>query len=189
MFIEHLSLYELNIRVIPEPLTESSLCSVCVKGQHQISVHVLRLLLCVLFYLLLDIFHVGNLCGSVGFLRCLYSITFCLALGFLRFSLFNDWRHHILQFICDGTFLFCLQKEINAYHVQVCIGQSCIFIVNVGNDTGDSIKSAMDRQVADENRMEKERMSSAERVKTARITAVKDIATAFFKRQKSYIFF
>ncbi len=52
-----------------------------------------------------------------------------------------------------------------------------------------SIKSAMDRQVADENRMEKERMSSAERVKTARITAIKDIATAFFKRQKSYIFF
>jgi hypothetical protein len=37
--------------------------------------------------------------------------------------------------------------------------------------------------------LEKEKIRSDERIKSAQIKAIKDIATAYFKRQTEYIFF
>ena len=52
-----------------------------------------------------------------------------------------------------------------------------------------SIKTGMDKQYNDIIAMEKERIRSDERIKSAQIKAIKDIATAYFKRQTEYIFF
>lgn len=52
-----------------------------------------------------------------------------------------------------------------------------------------SIKRNMDKEYNDAIAMEKEKIHSAERIKSAQITAIKDIATAFFKRQTMYSFF
>lgn len=52
-----------------------------------------------------------------------------------------------------------------------------------------SIKKGMDKQYNDIIAMEKEKIRSDERIKSAQIKAIKDIATAYFKRQTEYIFF
>lgn len=51
------------------------------------------------------------------------------------------------------------------------------------------IKSDMDKLHNEAVAMEKEKIRSEERIKTAQITAIKDIATAYFKRQTEYVFF
>ena len=50
------------------------------------------------------------------------------------------------------------------------------------------IKKGMDKQYNDIIAMEKEKIRSDERIKSAQIKAIKDIATAYFKRQTEYIF-
>lgn len=52
-----------------------------------------------------------------------------------------------------------------------------------------SIKKSMDRQYDDMVAMEKERTRSAERIRSAQIKAIRDIATAYFQRQTEYVFF
>ncbi len=52
-----------------------------------------------------------------------------------------------------------------------------------------SIKKGMDKQYSDQIEMEKEKMRSEERIKTAQIRAIKDIAIAYFNRQTTYVFF
>ena len=52
-----------------------------------------------------------------------------------------------------------------------------------------SIKKGMDKQYNDIITMEKEKIRSDERGKSAQIKAIKDIATAYFKRQTEYVFF
>lgn len=52
-----------------------------------------------------------------------------------------------------------------------------------------SIKKSKDKVYNDQLAMEKERMRSNERIRTAEIKAIKDISTAYFKRQTEYIFF
>lgn len=52
-----------------------------------------------------------------------------------------------------------------------------------------SIKKSIDRQYDDMLAMEKEKIQSNERIKSAQIKAVRDIATAYFQRQTKYIFF
>ena len=52
-----------------------------------------------------------------------------------------------------------------------------------------SIKKGMDKQYSDIIAIEKEKIRSDERIKSAQIEAIKDIATAYFKRQTEYIFF
>ena len=47
----------------------------------------------------------------------------------------------------------------------------------------------MDKQYSDIIAIEKEKIRSDERIKSAQIEAIKDIATAYFKRQAEYIFF
>lgn len=51
------------------------------------------------------------------------------------------------------------------------------------------IKSDMDKLHDEAVAMEKEKIRSEERIKTAQITAIKDITTAYFKRQTEYVFF
>lgn len=51
-----------------------------------------------------------------------------------------------------------------------------------------SIKKEMDKQYNDIISMEKEKIRSDERIKSAQIKAIKDIATAYFERQTEYIF-
>lgn len=53
----------------------------------------------------------------------------------------------------------------------------------------DSIKKEMDKHYSDSIALEREKISSDERVKSAQIKAIKDIATAYFKRQTEYVFF
>lgn len=45
----------------------------------------------------------------------------------------------------------------------------------------------MDKQYNDIISMEKEKIRSDERIKSAQIKAIKDIATAYFERQTEYI--
>lgn len=52
-----------------------------------------------------------------------------------------------------------------------------------------SIKKGMDEQYNDIIAMGKEKIRSDERIKSAQIKAIKDIATAYFKRQTEYVFF
>ena len=52
-----------------------------------------------------------------------------------------------------------------------------------------SIKKGMDKQYNDIIAMEKEKIRSDECIKSAQIKAIKDIATAYFKRQTEYVFF
>lgn len=52
-----------------------------------------------------------------------------------------------------------------------------------------SIKKEMDKQYNDIISMEKEKIRSDERIKSAQIKAIKEIATAYFERQTEYIFF
>lgn len=52
-----------------------------------------------------------------------------------------------------------------------------------------SVNKALNKQYADQLAIEKEKLRSKERVKTAQINAVKEIATAYFKRQNNYLFF
>ncbi len=52
-----------------------------------------------------------------------------------------------------------------------------------------SIKKGMDKQYNDIIAMERERARSEDHIKSAQIKAIKDIATAYFKRQTEYIFF
>lgn len=52
-----------------------------------------------------------------------------------------------------------------------------------------SIKKSMDKQYNDIISIEKEKIRSDERIKSAQIKAIKDIATAYFKRQTEYVFF
>lgn len=52
-----------------------------------------------------------------------------------------------------------------------------------------SIKKEIDKQYNDIMTMEKEKIRSNERVKSAQIKAIKDIATAYFTHQTEYIFF
>lgn len=52
-----------------------------------------------------------------------------------------------------------------------------------------AIKKDMDKQYNDIIAMEKEKIRSEERIKSAQINMIKDIATAYFKRQTEYIFF
>lgn len=51
------------------------------------------------------------------------------------------------------------------------------------------IKSDMEKLHNEAVAMEKEKIRSEERIKTTQITAIKDIATAYFKRQTEYVFF
>ncbi len=51
------------------------------------------------------------------------------------------------------------------------------------------IKKDLDKQYNDAITMEKEKIRSEERIKTAQITAIKDIATAYYQRQTEYVFF
>ena len=52
-----------------------------------------------------------------------------------------------------------------------------------------SIKKGKDKQYNDINAMEKEKIHLEERIKSAQIKAIKDIANAYFKRQTEYVFF
>ncbi len=52
-----------------------------------------------------------------------------------------------------------------------------------------SIKKEMDKQYSNQIEMEKEKIRSDERIKSAQITAIKDIAVAYCKRQTEYVFF
>ncbi len=52
-----------------------------------------------------------------------------------------------------------------------------------------SIKSSLNKEYADAIEMEKEKMMSDERIKTAQINAIRDIASAYFKRQTEFVFF
>ena len=52
-----------------------------------------------------------------------------------------------------------------------------------------SIKKEMDKQYNDIIAMETEKIRSNERIKSAQIKAIKDIATAYFNRQTEYVFF
>lgn len=51
------------------------------------------------------------------------------------------------------------------------------------------IKRATDKQYSDMLEMEKEEIRSKERIKSAQMEAIKDIATAYFEQQTEYVFF
>lgn len=55
-------------------------------------------------------------------------------------------------------------------------------------DLLNSVKKDLDKQYNDAMAMEKEKIRSNERIKSAEIKAIKDIATAYFKRQTNYVF-
>ena len=52
-----------------------------------------------------------------------------------------------------------------------------------------NIKKATDKQYSDMLEMEKEEIRANERIKSAQMEAIKDIATAYFEQQTEYVFF
>ena len=76
-------------------------------------------------------------------------------------------------------------KEAAELVAMIDAGSSC---ASQAKSLLNSIKAATDKQHDDMIALEKENIRSEERIKTAQINAVKDIATAYFQRQTEYIF-